>query len=403
MDDFLLLFILEMFKLEVPSLTVGTLDTLMNLSDDLVKTESIQESIVRKIEKTAGELGVLKADLTVAGVPVLRYIQQFAWDAAKYPTRRPLPELVQLIASNSAAIDEELKQLLNTYTEKIEVQLDMKRKSGGNLMGADWNDSMTEQKWSEIGAVDTEHLKTLFVALPKSTQDFFVANVIKISEELAGYNTPDWTADPSQLGKPRNFGTALNRNSKRGSPVVPGSVKLVLEDHDSAVYAVTILKHQYEAGYYDEQNEFHAGKSTDLVEAFSTLIREKRWVVRDYTYDPNATGAQSAALEELNVSVDAMKSALTRWVKNHYGDAITAWMHTVVIRVFCESVLRYGLPVDFTAVLYKTKKEPQLIKALDQQLVGIGHSGPADDAGGAGADEEGGEEFHEFVMLKMEP
>jgi V-type H+-transporting ATPase subunit C len=100
----------------------------------------------------------------------------------------------------------------------------------------------------------------------------------------------------------------------------------------------------------------------------------------------------------LNISVDAMKSALTRWVKNHYGDAITAWTHTMVIRVFCESVLRYGLPVDFTAVLYKTKKEPQLIRALDQQL---GSGG--EDAAGAAADEEGGEEFHEFVMLTMEP
>lgn len=365
----------------------------MNLSDDLVKTENIQESIVRKIEKTAADLGVAKTDLTVAGVPVLRYIQQFAWDAAKYPTRRPLPELVQLIASNSTAIDEELKQLLNTYSEKMEVQQDMKRKSGGNLMNADWNDTMTESKWNEIQAVDTEHLKTLFVAMPKSAQEFFVDNVTKLSEDLAGFNTPDWSADGSQLGKPRNFGTSLDRNSVRGSPVVPGSVKLVMEDNDSVVYAVTILKHQNESGYYDEQNEFHAGKSIDLVEAFSTVLREKRLVVKDYTFDPNSSGQQAARLEELNVSVDAMKSALTRWVKNHYGDAVTAWMHTMVIRVFCESVLRYGLPVDFTAVLYKTKKESQLIKALDQ------HLGSGEEA----IEEEGAEEFHEFVMLTMDP
>ena len=57
-----------MFKFEVPSLTVGTLDTLMTLSDDLVKTDSVVESTVRKIERTTAELfGGKSADLTVGG------------------------------------------------------------------------------------------------------------------------------------------------------------------------------------------------------------------------------------------------------------------------------------------------------------------------------------------------
>ena len=62
------LFSLEMFKFEVPSLTVGTLDTLMTLSDELVKTDSVVESTVRKIERTTAELfGGKSTDLTVGG------------------------------------------------------------------------------------------------------------------------------------------------------------------------------------------------------------------------------------------------------------------------------------------------------------------------------------------------
>jgi hypothetical protein len=58
----------EMFKFEVPSLTVGTLDTLMTLSDDLVKTANVVEQTVRKIERTTGELfGGKSTDLTVGG------------------------------------------------------------------------------------------------------------------------------------------------------------------------------------------------------------------------------------------------------------------------------------------------------------------------------------------------
>ena len=64
----LFLNILEMFKFEVPSLTVGTLDTLMTLSDDLVKTDGVVESTVRKIERTTAELfGGKSSDLTVGG------------------------------------------------------------------------------------------------------------------------------------------------------------------------------------------------------------------------------------------------------------------------------------------------------------------------------------------------
>lgn len=65
---FLVLILVEMFKFEVPSLTVGTLDTLMTLSDELVKTDSVVEQTVRKIERTTGELfGGKAADLTVGG------------------------------------------------------------------------------------------------------------------------------------------------------------------------------------------------------------------------------------------------------------------------------------------------------------------------------------------------
>jgi len=103
------------------------------------------------------------------------------------------------------------------------------------------------------------------------------------------------------------------------------------------------------------------------------------------------------ALEKLQVEVDGMRSGLTRWCKTHYGEAFVAWMHIKVIRIFAESVLRYGLPVDFTAVLYKsTGDEGKLIAALDKAL----GSSEAGDEGDAMPDEE---DYHDFVMLKFEP
>jgi hypothetical protein len=50
----------------------------------MTKTDSIIESIVRKVEKTGAELlGKSVGEMTVGGVPAPRYIQQFAWDYAK--------------------------------------------------------------------------------------------------------------------------------------------------------------------------------------------------------------------------------------------------------------------------------------------------------------------------------
>eukprot|EP00934_Nitzschia_sp_Nitz4_P008268 Nitzschia sp. Nitz4//scaffold9_size221794//122421//124087//NITZ4_001358-RA/size221794-snap-gene-0.104-mRNA-1//1//CDS//3329561037//8258//frame0 len=385
----------EMFKFEVPSLTVGTLDTLMTLSDELVKTDQIVEGIVRKIERTSAELFDKRApDLTVGGVPAQRYIQQFAWDSAKYPSRRPLKELVALIAGGAAGIEEELKQLSASFAEKQQTLSDVKRKHGGNLMQADLNDVLTEEIMSSVTVLDTEYLKTVFIAFPKALKENFESTIEKVGNDIVGYGGPDWTATPSKLGEPVDFGSQVDRHKVRGSPVVPGSAQLVHKDEDSFLYAVTILKGQYEAGYY-EGDEFQAGTKIDFEAEFAKVCREKRYVLREFEWDSSAASKSALAREQLQVEVDGMKSALMRWCKTHYGDAFVAWMHIKVIRVFVESVLRYGLPVDFTAVLYKVHsgKDVQLTQALDKAL-------------GSATDEdleEDGEEYHDFVLLKFDP
>mmetsp|Transcript_2387 Transcript_2387/g.4466 ORF Transcript_2387/g.4466 Transcript_2387/m.4466 type:complete len:425 (-) Transcript_2387:174-1448(-) len=387
----------EMFKLEVPSLMVGTLDSLMNLSDDLGKTDSLIESIVRKVEKSSIELAGKKAtELTVGGVPSTRYIQQFAWDYAKFPNRRPLKELVSLVAGGVAAIDEELKQLSNSYGEKQVALQDAKRRKGGNLLSVDLNDVLDEKIVRGLQIHDTEYLKTVFVACGKTQREGFEKEIYNMGGELVGYGGPDWANNPSGLGKSQNFGSQIDRHGKKGSPVVPGSLQKVMEDNDSILYTITVLRSMYEAGYY-EGKEFVQGTKINLLEGFAKALREKRYVVREnFTFDPSQGGKAAMKLEQLQVEVDNMRSGLTRWCKTHYGEAFVAWMHIKVIRVFVESVLRYGLPVDFTAVLYKMTvgKEKLLVGALDKTF-GENKSKEED------LDDE--EEYHDFVLIKFDP
>lgn len=146
------------------------------------------ESVVRKIEKTGIELlGRKGGDLTVGGVPAPRYVQQFAWDYAKYPNRRPLTELVSLIAGGVTAVDEELKQLSQSYADKQQALLEMQRKKGGNLMVADLNDVLTEETMADVEVIDTEYLKTIFIAIPKSSKENFESGIEKLGSDLVGF------------------------------------------------------------------------------------------------------------------------------------------------------------------------------------------------------------------------
>jgi V-type H+-transporting ATPase subunit C len=366
------------------------------LSDDLVKTDTIVEGIVRKIEKTGADLFDRKSpDLTVGGVPAPRYIQQFAWDSAKYPNRRPLKELVSLIAGGAAGVEEELKQLTASFGDKQSALQETKRRQGGNLMVADLNDVLNEDIMRKVKIVDSEYLKSVFIAIPKNVQEVFEKSIEKIGNDLVGYGGPDWSRDPSKLGEPVAFGSNVDRHKERGSPVVPGSVQLIHTDEDSILYTVTILKSQYEAGYYEGDN-FQAGTTVNFEEEFSKACREKRYAVRDFKWDPTQASKSAMAREQLKVEVDGMKSALMRWCKTHYGDAFVAWMHIKVIRVFVESVLRYGLPVDFTAVLYKVHqgKDQDLTRALDKAL---GESKDGEEM------EDMEDDYHDFVLIKFDP
>mmetsp|Transcript_49163 Transcript_49163/g.73061 ORF Transcript_49163/g.73061 Transcript_49163/m.73061 type:complete len:431 (-) Transcript_49163:244-1536(-) len=396
----------EMFKFEVPSLMVGTLDSLMTLSDELGKTDQLVEAITRKIEKSGAELTSQKADFTVGGVPPNRYIQQFAWDYAKYPNRRPLKELVALISGGAQAIDEELKQLGTSFQEKTMALSDAKRRKGGNLMVADLNDALNPEDMRKITVHNSEYLKTVFVAFPSQAEDDFEKVIYDVGKTIVGYGGPDWSRDPRNLGHPVKFGSLVDRFRKKGSPVVPGSVQKVTSDKDSCLYVVTILKSQYQAGYY-EGDEFQAGTKVDFIQLFEKACRDKRFVVRDFEYDPSQSSRSSMQIEQLQTEVEGMRSGLSRWTKTHYGEAFVAWMHIKVVRVFVESVLRYGLPVDFTAVLYKVPAgaDKEFVDALDKELappkreITKEEGEENQDDGG----DDGDEEYHEFVLQSFEP
>ena len=102
-------------KFKLPdNLKVGTLDSLMALSDDLIKVNAAVEGTVNKIRRQLYELQAAlpedeRSDVWVEGMTPEGYLQRFAWNEAKYPSRRPPKDTVQSIMETTQKLDDDLK------------------------------------------------------------------------------------------------------------------------------------------------------------------------------------------------------------------------------------------------------------------------------------------------------
>lgn len=117
------------FKFAVPDFRVGTLDTLLGLSDDLVKVNGAVEGTVNKIRRQLFELQRVApgaaaeededepataaddagTDVAVEGSSPQDYLQHFVWQEAKFPVKRALKDTVAAITEVVQKLDDDLK------------------------------------------------------------------------------------------------------------------------------------------------------------------------------------------------------------------------------------------------------------------------------------------------------
>lgn len=394
-------------KWESPLLKIGTLDTLMSLSDELGKHDTSIENVIRKIERQYTDMAGAEAQqLTVNGAPPQRYLETFSWDVAKYSKRRTLPELVALILSGAGSVDEELKQLTVNLQEANQRLTALVRKKGGNLLSNPIEEYLKPEMMTHFK--DTEYLKTVCVVVPKTIEQEFTSTYHTIGEDIAGYGGPDWSTSKG-CGDPDNhYGPFCDRRKVTGSPVVPGSAMKLLTEGEHVLYTIIILKGQYEAGYLDEAEppSFKNGNYVDFMEKFRLAAREKRFTVRDFKPSDKTVDAKTE-VADLEIQVAEKQASLERWCRTHFGEAFSAWIHLKVIRAFVESVLRYGItPVaggsseqqsNFVLAALKVAKNkaPQLKGAVDKLM-------NVDAAASAAAAEDGEEgEYHPYCKLEF--
>lgn len=115
------------------------------------------------------------------------------------------------------------------------------------------------------------------------------------------------------------------------------------------------------------------GKFIDYLEPLKSAFREKRYILRELIYDSTKTGGVSSIIEKAQADLKQSRLSTMRWCQSHFGEVYSAWIHLKVIQAFVESVLRYGLPVDFTSFFMRpdSKIEKEVKDKLTATILNV--------------------------------
>nr|XP_010590214.1 LOW QUALITY PROTEIN: V-type proton ATPase subunit C 2 [Loxodonta africana] len=290
-------------KFAIPDFKVGTLDSLVGLSDELGKLDIFAESLIKKMAQSVVEVmedakGKVQENLLANGVDLTSFVTHFEWDMAKYPAKQPLVTVVDTLAKQLAQIETDLKSRTAAYnTLKTNLE-NLEKKSMGNLFTRTLCDIVSKEDF----VLDSEYLITLLVIVPKPSYTQWQKTYESLSDM-----------------------------------VVPRSTKLIAEDNEGGLFTVTLFR--------------------KVIDDFKTKAKENKFTVREFYYDEKEIKREREEMARLLSDKKQQYGPLLRWLKVNFSEAFIAWNPHKAPEVFVESVLRYGLPVNFQAVLLQPHKK----------------------------------------------
>ncbi|XP_076798198.1 V-type proton ATPase subunit C 2 isoform X3 [Arvicanthis niloticus] len=300
-------------KFAIPDFKVGTLDSLVGLSDELGKLDTFAESLIKRMAQSVVEVmedskgkvhenllanGGLKEKMKCLKIDLTSFVTHFEWDMAKYPAKQPLVNVVDTLAKQLAQIETDLKSRTAAYSVLKANLENLEKKSTGNLFTRTLSDIVSKEDF----VLDSEYLITLLVIVPKSSY-------------------VQWQKTYESLS----------------DMVVPRSTKLIAEDNEGGLFTVTLFR--------------------KVIEDFKVKAKENKFIVREFYYDEKEIKREREEMTRLLSDKKQQYGPLLRWLKVNFSEAFIAWIHIKALRVFVESVLRYGLPVNFQAVLLQPHKK----------------------------------------------
>jgi V-type H+-transporting ATPase subunit C len=281
----------------IPEFKIGTLDALVQQADDLAKLENACHGVVGKVGDSLraildGDEGKVQQQKTINDKPVEQYLRTFQWNKVKYRADKPIADLIDLLQKEIQGIDNDVKAKFSQYNQTKSALAAAERKKTGNLSSK----SLVSVVNPNSLIRDSEYLDTHLIAVPNVT----VKEFYKQYEEL----TP---------------------------MVVPRSANQLAKDDEFTLFAVTVFKKH----------------STEFIHK----CREKRWTPRDYKYKEGGKEEEAKEADQLTRDAQKQWGEALRLGRTGYSESAMIWIHVLALRVFVETVLRYGLPLDFVCGL----------------------------------------------------
>nr|XP_033795096.1 V-type proton ATPase subunit C 2 [Geotrypetes seraphini] len=340
-------------KFLIPDLKVGTLDALVGLSDELGKLDLFAESVIKKIAQYIGEVmedskDKVQENLLANGVDLITYLTRFEWDMAKYPIKQPLKNIMDSLLKQMSQIDADLKSRATTYNNIKGNLQSLERKTVGNLLTRTLADIVHKDDF----VLNSEYLITLLVVVPKTS---YVA----------------WQKAYESLSE----------------MVVPRSTKMIAEDAEAGLFTVTLFR--------------------KVMDEFKAKARENKFIVREFYFDEKELKSEKEEIIRLAADKKQQYGPLLRWLKVNFSEAFIAWTHVKALRVFVESVLRYGLPVNFQTVLLQpnkksTKRLRDVLNAIFKHLDEAAAANIMDATLDIPGLQLGSQEYYPYVCFKIE-
>ncbi|KAK0729432.1 hypothetical protein B0T21DRAFT_292405 [Apiosordaria backusii] len=310
----------EVLPYPVPSFKIGTLDALVQHADDLEKLNSACEAAVSKVADSLrgildGDEDLVAQQKIVNDKPTDQYLRSFQWNKLRYRTDRPLSELIENLRKDLQNSDNDVKAKFSQYNAIKTTLAALERKQTGNLV----TKSLTPIVDPKLLVQDSEYLETHLIVVPTNARKDFIRSY----ETLAPM-------------------------------VVPRSSVQVAQDDEFTLFAVTTFK--------------------KTSAEFLQKCREHKWTPRQYKYVEGGKEEEQRELQRVEKEARKLRAEALLLGRTGWGESVMIWAHVMTLRVFVETVLRYGLPLEFaSALIITTPKQAKKVKtSLDSAYSYLG-------------------------------
>ena len=137
--------------------------------------------------------------------------------------------------------------------------------------------------------------------------------------------------------------------------VVPTNVKKDFLKSYETIAPMVVPRSSVEVTHDDEFTLYTVTTFKKNSAEFQHKCREMKWTPRDYKYVAGGKEQEKQEVEKVSKDERKLWGEALRLARTGWSESVMIWLHVLTLRVFAETVLRYGLPLDYVCGLVKVR------------------------------------------------